>query len=82
MKTINLDDERDRWQWACPVGHRQWTPTNHHWWCAQCANSWDVDPEFYELMNLRTGETVTRDECRLVTDAGAFQTAPRAGGRT
>jgi hypothetical protein len=75
--TINTDDKTDRWQWVCPQGHRTWEPTNFHFWCAECAKSWahndDLNPEFHELRNKRTGETVTRKEIVLVTPAGPYE---------
>lgn len=74
--SINLDDDTDRWRWACPNGHRSWEATNEHFWCAQCAQAAahdaDVEPEFDELRNLTTGETVRRDEIELLTAAGSY----------
>lgn len=75
--TINTEDKTDRWQWVCPQGHRTWEPTNFHFWCAGCARAWDhnedLDPEFQELRNKKTGETVTREEIVLVTPAGPYE---------
>ncbi|WP_245838505.1 hypothetical protein [Natronoarchaeum philippinense] len=75
--TINTDDDADRWKWVCPQGHRTWEPTNYHFWCAECAKNWshneDLDPEFDELRNKKTGETVTRDEIVLMTPAGPYE---------
>lgn len=75
--TIHTDDETDRWRWVCPRGHRSWEPTNNHFWCAECARTWahndDLDPEFDELRNKRTGEAKRRDEIRLVTPAGPYE---------
>jgi hypothetical protein len=68
--TIQVTDEIDRWKWVCPRGHRQWEPTNHHFWCATCAraNDDEAEPEFDELRNKKTGETVHRDDLRLLED--------------
>jgi hypothetical protein len=59
---IDWGDELDRWRYTCPQGHRDWEPTNSHAWCAACAQAIghnpDADPEFYELLDQRTGETV------------------------
>ena len=72
-QVINLEDESDRWQWVCPRGHRTWEPTNHHYWCSSCANSYEFDGVFYELRNLTTGELVERDNVRLVTSVGSYE---------
>ncbi|WP_254544134.1 hypothetical protein [Halomarina pelagica] len=79
--TIRLEDETDRWRWVCPVGHRQWEPTNHHFWCASCARSWGegVEPEFDELRDLATGRLVHRDEIRLLTSVGPYDDVVREG---
>lgn len=73
--TIHLENDTDRWQWRCPEGHTQWEPTNDHWWCQQCASSWreDVDPVFYELRNVKTGENAERHEVTLMTDVGPMK---------
>lgn len=65
---INLYDETDRWRWVCPNGHRSWEPVNGHFWCSECANAWsqsDTDPEFRELRDKKTGETVPRERIQL-----------------
>ena len=75
--TIDLDDEIDRWKWVCPRGHRSWEATNHNFWCAECARTYagdDYDPEFDELHNLATNETVHRDDLRLLTRVGPYDT--------
>lgn len=72
-ETINLDKHVDRWRWACPNGHRNWEPTNEHFWCQQCARAHDLDPVFHELHDTRSGETYERDELRLETCAGAYK---------
>lgn len=65
--TINSSNDIERWRFVCPNGHTQWEPTNNHWWCRECANSHDPDatPEFYELLDRKTGETFERDEVRI-----------------
>jgi hypothetical protein len=73
---IKLEDETDRWQWTCPAGHRGWEPTNNHFWCAECArNSWDddVEPEFDQLRNEKTGDTVDRKKISLITPVGPYE---------
>jgi hypothetical protein len=78
MPTIRLDDETDRWRWVCPRGHRTWEPTNGHFWCQRCAQAHDdeAEPVFYELRDQETGETVDRDDLRLVS---GFETDERRG---
>lgn len=39
---INLDDKTEVWEWTCPRGHRNWEPTNFHFWWAACARSHDL----------------------------------------
>jgi hypothetical protein len=75
MVVIDLDDETDRWAWTCPTGHRSWEPTNHHFWCQRCArgSADDVEPEFEELRDQRNGETIPRDEVRLVRGSDSYQ---------
>jgi len=67
---IQLADRTDRWRFVCPRGHRSWEPTNHHFWCQKCARNYsdDVDPEFHELHDRKTGETVPRDRLILRND--------------
>jgi protein-arginine kinase activator protein McsA len=81
MMEIKLDDDADRWRFACPNGHRSWEPTNGHFWCAQCAKTFadDLDPEFSELRDRKTGELLERDEVRLLTPAGPYQDVHREG---
>ena len=60
--TVRLTDHTDRWRFTCPNGHRSWEPTNSHFWCRQCANHWDVDPEFYHLRDRKTGQLLAREQ--------------------
>ncbi|EMA47951.1 hypothetical protein [Halococcus saccharolyticus] len=55
---------RQPWRYTCPRGHTSWEPTNNHLWCATCSRSSDpeVDPEFWELHDKRTGETVNHHD--------------------
>lgn len=65
---LDTGDEIQRWRYRCPRGHSQYEPTNRHWWCAECASSPDpdVDPEFTDLVDKKTGETYERDEVRVL----------------
>lgn len=76
---IHLEDETDRWKWVCPNGHRNWEPTNHHFWCQTCARKQDADGEFHELRNKATDEIRDRDELELLTPAGPYQDVHREG---
>lgn len=63
---LDTDDELQRWRYRCPRGHTQFQPTNHHWYCVECARRHDdVDPEFTELVDKRTGEVYERDEVKV-----------------
>lgn len=70
---INVDDEADRWRWVCPAGHREWEPTNEHFWCANCARTQGLDGSFERLLDLSTDETYYRDEIVLDTEAGEYR---------
>lgn len=60
---LTVEDEEDAWRLVCPNGH-QVTPTNNHFYCHQCARVWDdeVDSEFDEVEDRKTGETLTRED--------------------
>ncbi|WP_128478359.1 hypothetical protein [Halorussus pelagicus] len=70
---IRLEDESDRWKWVCPNGHRNWEPTNNHFWCPSCARHLGADGVFHGLRNKATGEVYERDNLRLLTPAGPYQ---------
>jgi hypothetical protein len=70
---IRLEDETDRWKWVCPNGHRNWEPTNNHFWCQTCARHPEADGEFSELRDKTTGEVHDRDNLELLTPAGPYQ---------
>ena len=73
--TIILSDRGDRWRFRCPQGHANWEPTNHHFWCQTCAGAAehgvDVEPEFAELHDLRSGELVERERIELRLEGSA-----------
>lgn len=60
--TIDRRTDADRWRYRCPRGHTDWDRTNNHIWCRGCRRQAeageDVDPEWYELVDERTGETI------------------------
>lgn len=81
VTTIDLDDEADRWRFVCPRGHRDWEPTNYHFWCAACARALDdVDPEFEELTDKKTGRSLEREEVLLETAVGTYADLYKDGG--
>lgn len=51
-----------RWRYRCPRGHTTWDRTNNHVWCRSCRRQSeageDVDPEWYEIVDARTGKTI------------------------
>jgi hypothetical protein len=61
-RRIDLEDRTDRWRYRCPNGHQDWARTNSHIWCRTCARQDgqgdDLDPEHYELVDQKTGESV------------------------
>ncbi len=69
---VRIENERDRWRYLCPLGHRTWEPTNHHFWCQYCARREDVDGAFYRLRDRKTGALLTRDRVRLLTETGPY----------
>jgi len=71
-RAIQIEDRQDRWRFTCPRGHRSWEPTNHHFWCQQCARQPDVDGVFYELRDRKTGNLLDRSEVRLMTPHGPY----------
>ena len=66
-RTINLDDQTDRWRYRCPAGHVAWEPTNQHYFCTVCSRSHDPnhDPSFEELRDVKSGELLAREDVRL-----------------
>lgn len=62
----------ERWRYACPNGHLDWSPTNNHIWCRTCRtlyeNGHNVDPEHYALRDQKTNELINWARIRLVED--------------
>ena len=57
---IQITKKAQKWRYRCPNGHTTWEMTNNHMWCRSCANLLDVDPEFWELYDQKTGKTIPR----------------------
>lgn len=59
---VTIDRDVEGYRWRCPRGHTDWDRTNNHLWCRSCyrahENGADVSPEYYELLDDVTGETV------------------------
>jgi hypothetical protein len=66
MSKLEIASRSDSLRLRCPQGH-QITPTNEHWYCRQCANSWDdeINPEYEKAVDEKTGEEYSRDEVEL-----------------
>jgi len=68
---IDMSDPIDRWRYVCP-GCRgpNWDRTNNHIWCSTCSNrsqhGADVDAEYYELLDSKTGEKIPWSAFRVV----------------
>lgn len=77
--TINVDDKVQVWEWTCPRGHRNWEPTNFHFWCAACARSHDANPSFDRIRSARDGRELSRAEIELVNRTGETIVPPRRG---
>lgn len=74
---VRLDDETDRWNWVCRRGHRSWEPANRRFRRHRCVRASDAaaEPEFDELHDTKTGETVHRDDL-VLEFPGAVQEGP------
>lgn len=51
-----------KFRWTCPRGHVKWDRTNNHVWCHSCRQQAeageDVDPEHFEIVDQKTGESI------------------------
>lgn len=60
------DEPKARYE--CPAGHKSWERINDHAWChacsRDCAANDDADPEWYDLVDTRTGERVAFAELK------------------
>lgn len=64
--TVNIDwaNPSERWRYRCPRGHagNAFSPTNSHVYCYSCKRQMDAgedcSPEHYELVDVKTGETI------------------------
>ena len=50
----------ERHRYRCPHGHANWEPRDGDFYCVTCLTRWGRDPNFTELEDDRTGETVDR----------------------
>jgi phage FluMu gp28-like protein len=67
---IDRSQAYERYRYVCPRGHTDWHPTNSHVWCKGCRRQFeageDVDPEYYEILDKKTGETIPYAAVELV----------------
>lgn len=76
VRTIDLDDDLDRQRYRCPNGHARWEAWDSYLYCWSCADTWDVDPKFDELLDKKTGEKIPRSKVKFVRgDASSGQAA-------
>jgi 5-methylcytosine-specific restriction endonuclease McrA len=71
-QVVRIEDRTDRWRFTCPNGHRSWEPTNHHFWCQQCARHDGADGVFHELLDQTSGERYEREQVQLLTPHGPY----------
>jgi hypothetical protein len=62
---VQITTQSQKWRYRCPNGHTTWETTNNHMWCRSCSKQLDVDPEFWELYDQKTGETIPREKVLL-----------------
>jgi len=66
---IDMADDVDRMRYTCPLGHRNWDRTNNHIWCQSCsrqaAHDDDISPEYYEVLDQATGESIPWSAIRI-----------------
>lgn len=70
---VEIDRSIDvvRWRYTCPKGHSDWYPTNNHVWCKGCrraieAGHDDLEAEYHEILDQRSGETIHWSRIKLV----------------
>jgi len=65
---VEVNRKEEPYRWRCPNGHSSWDRTDSHLWCASCSRSPDPDlnPEHWELLDTKTGETVPYAAVELV----------------
>jgi len=66
MSKLTIETQENSWRHRCPNGHKV-APTNDHWYCRHCANSWDDDaePEIEKAIDEKTGERLRREDVEL-----------------
>lgn len=62
MHRIDATDADAKWRWACPdpARHRDWRVVDGLFECRSCGQT------YRELVNLKTGERVPREEIEVV----------------
>lgn len=68
--TIDRSDAVERQRYRCPNGHINWDRTNSHIWCQSCSRASRqnaaIDPEHWEIVDEKTGETIAWDRVEVV----------------
>lgn len=75
MSQEKIDISEHPWRFTCPNNHRSFCWTNSHWWCQACSQHPDLDPEFHEIIDQKTGESLSREEVTFSRDKNGGLTA-------
>lgn len=77
MNVEVIDSSAAKWRFTCPNNHVSWDVTNNHFYCKKCSQHHDVDPEFWELRDKKTGVSLSRDEVELHVQTSSPGPGPR-----
>jgi hypothetical protein len=68
-RTIDLDDELDRWRYPCPHGHVHWFLRNRSVYCRTCRRclGLSIEESYYDaLVDEATGDGIPREQLELL----------------
>jgi hypothetical protein len=70
-RTIDLDDDLDRWRYRCPLNHSDWALRTDEIYCRSCRNSVGLSREqarYSALVDARTGERIPLDQVEVIVE--------------